>query len=78
MITVKYSCAQCGLVDRDVIVPERGEEDVVTYVRDIIGACVGDDHQRISPHCQARKLTHVKIPLNADPNARVGTKPTPG
>lgn len=75
MITVKYTCEACGLKDRDVIVPEReGDEDVVHYVRDVIGACVGEDHARTSPQCQAKTITNLKIPIDTTtPNARVGS-----
>ncbi len=76
MITVKYTCDACGIKDRDVIVPDRGTfDDVVVYVRDVIGGCIGDDHKLTSPNCRAKTITNLKIPIKPnDPNAGIGTK----
>lgn len=54
MITVKYSCNQCGLVKREVGVPIRREdEDVVHWVEQTVGRAVKRDHNAVSPHCTA-------------------------
>lgn len=66
-ITVKYSCKQCGLVGRDVIVPERKiEDDVVKYLELTVMDCVGADHRRVSPYCRATEIQDLMIPIKED------------
>lgn len=78
MIIVKYSCEQCGLKHRDVIVPERDPaDDALKYVRDIVGDCVAADHAMVSPHCRATHIQELMIPIDpSNPNAPVGMKPS--
>ncbi len=64
-ITVLYSCAGCGVVDRCVVVRARGDEDVVTWVEQTIQV-VGADHSRASPSCRATHLVDLKIPVSGD------------
>lgn len=63
MITIKYTCEQCGIARRDVQVPARTTEDVVAWVREIVARCVADDHARTSPGCTSRKMSELLIPL---------------
>ena len=65
MITVKYSCAECGLNDREVQVPARATEatDVCHWVGVTVAQCVSDDHSRISPSCRSDKASMLKIPM---------------
>lgn len=76
LITVLYTCAECGLTDRPVIVPERDPaEDVVAYVKEKVAACVTEDHRRVSPRCRAQSLTNLKIPVDPNnPDAPIGAK----
>lgn len=63
-LTVLYTCAPCGIHDREVIVPARGDEDVVQWLE---GPCMGAlarDHQSASPGCRATTLTELKIPMS--------------
>ncbi len=79
MITIKYTCNSCGILDRDVICPERqANEDVVAYLRETLAECVAADHSDHSPHCRAATMTNLKIPIDANnPKARIGEKPKP-
>jgi hypothetical protein len=61
---VRYSCPGCGIVDRPVSVPLRGEEDVIQWL-DIVMLAVGDDHKRHSPFCKATHMRDLKIPMPA-------------
>jgi hypothetical protein len=71
-ITCKYSC-RCGIRDAEVEVPARTTEEVVDWVERVLGAAIGADHMKRSPHCRATEMEHVKIPmLGSD---RVGGAP---
>lgn len=72
IITVKYSCAVCGLKDRDVMVPERDPaEDVAHYLNVQLVPCITADHARFSPQCRAERITTIKIPI--DPRNRTAS-----
>lgn len=75
-ITVKYSCAICGITDREVEVPAREspDEDVKHYVEQVIGEKVGFDHMVKSPECFASVMKQLQIPLppKDDPNPWIG------
>lgn len=71
-ITVFYSCAACAVVEAPVVVPARGDEDVVTWTQATAARC-GAAHALRSPHCFATMLD-LKVPL--DPHAdRIGGPP---
>lgn len=65
MITCKFSCPSCGLVDHPVQVPARPtrEHDVVVWVRDVVGYAIGIEHQRVSPRCKATRCERLMIPI---------------
>ncbi len=63
MITLLYSCQACGLVDRPIQVPARTTEDVCDWVGTICAQAIGDDHHTVSPACQSRTMTNLKIPV---------------
>ena len=70
-ITVKYTCHPCGLVKVAVDVPERGEEDVLTWMKQT-SQLIANDHLRRSPACPSRQCD-LLIPHDAhNKNARVG------
>jgi hypothetical protein len=58
-----YSCDLCGIVDRVVHVPARGDEDVVKWVDGVMIAAIARDHAATSPTCNATNLTSVKVPV---------------
>lgn len=61
---VKYSCAHCGLDRVECNVRERtAGEDVVVWVRDILGHALKADHRRRSPLCQSNSAQDVMIPM---------------
>lgn len=62
-VTVKYSCPECGLVDREVRVTSRTDEDVVAWLEDVCMVEVTKDHVSVSPDCVATSLKDLKIPL---------------
>lgn len=63
MITILYTCEECGLRDRSVQCPARTTEDVRVWVGKIVAGCVGADHRKASPGCRAVKMTMLKIPM---------------
>jgi hypothetical protein len=64
-ITVLYTCAQCGALKREVKVPAREDhEDVVHWVREVVGRAVGADHA--TRNCSATTMDHVMIPAPKD------------
>lgn len=63
MITVKYSCAGCGIQRREVQVPARTTEDVVAWIKQTVAHCLSDDHGAQSPQCRNRTMSEVMIPI---------------
>jgi hypothetical protein len=61
--TIKYSCTLCGLQKVSVVVPARGEEDVLVWM-DATGLFLSDDHRKRSPACQTKELQDVMIPMS--------------
>jgi hypothetical protein len=61
-ITIKYSCRECGIVDRDVIVPARTTEDLGVWMG-TLGDCISTDHRLKSPRCRAQSMQNLKIPI---------------
>jgi hypothetical protein len=62
-VTIKYSCPLCGLVDIDVTIPARFEEDdVVVWMKDV-GVYLSEDHSLRSPECHPAALKDIKIPI---------------
>jgi len=69
-IQVRYSCPLCGLVDTEIPVKARGEEDVVTWMEETVIIALANDHNARSPFCKPKQLHNIMIPIqNAD---RVG------
>jgi hypothetical protein len=63
-LNVLYSCHRCGIKDRHVPVRERRDgEDVVHWVKDVVGTALSRDHDAASPHCRITELSDVKIPM---------------
>lgn len=72
MLTVVYKC-HCMPSERSVQVRERLEnEDVVTWVRNIMGIAIQNDHTQNSPLCQRKTMEYVKIPIEEGQN--IGNK----
>lgn len=57
-----YSCPGCGIVDRTVSVPMRGEEDVIAWM-DMVMMALANDHREHSPFCKPSHLVNLKIPV---------------
>jgi hypothetical protein len=69
---VYYKCV-CMADEAAVEVAERGpEQDVVHWVEQTVGRALASDHSSRSPLCARREMEYAKIPVNNDPNARVG------
>lgn len=62
-ITVKYSCADCGLERVSCDVPARGEEDVIVWM-EATASLASKDHNRRSPLCRPTTLTELMIPMS--------------
>ena len=65
-ITVKYSCKECGIVNRDVIMPARKDESepIEQYMKQVVEDCLCEDHARKSPRCKTQNLSDIMIPLS--------------
>lgn len=66
MITVQYSCPECGLKDVPVQVPAREDPDenaVVPWMHEQVIPSVTADHDKRSPKCHPKELKDLKIPL---------------
>lgn len=70
-IQCRYSCAQCGLKRQVVTVKARTDEDIMTWMDQILTPALSADHDRRSPGCHITKLTEVMIPVAAN-NPNVG------
>jgi hypothetical protein len=60
-----YSCTECGIEGAGVDVPEREPEkqNVVEWLEGVAIHVIADDHRRRSPHCQAKQLAELQIPI---------------
>lgn len=67
-IGIKYSCAICKTVDREVQVPARlsPDEDVVKWMEETALRRIGQDHFTRMPGCWAKELKNIKIPIDKD------------
>jgi hypothetical protein len=62
-IKIKYSCLQCSLKNIVLEVPARGDEDVVAWMQNSVGANIKKDHTLRSPECPADSAQEVMIPM---------------
>ena len=62
-ITVKYSCAECGVRKRECRVPARDPKMIVTdWLEKIVIAEIARDHLSVSPNCEADEIQDLMIP----------------
>jgi hypothetical protein len=61
-----YSCSLCGVTKRKVMVPARGDENVVAYVEKVAVPRLVADHLINSPGCKPEKFAEVYIPVTND------------
>ncbi len=66
LILIMFSCPLCGCRDVPVNVPERGDEDVVKWLRSSVDGYVKKAHVARSPTCPARTVD-LKIPMEHRP-----------
>ena len=64
MITLKYTCFQCGLYRVEVEAPARTTEDVNEWVENIAAWAVYQDHIKRSPFCISTKRDELMIPIS--------------
>lgn len=64
MITVKYSCHYCKVVDAQCEVPARdtAEQDVREWMNRVLHI-IALDHRSHYPECKTTHLANLKIPL---------------
>ena len=62
-ITLKYSCHECGLYKIELSVPEREEEDVLTWMENTVGIQIKNDHSSRSPQCKSESIQDLMIPI---------------
>jgi hypothetical protein len=63
MITIYYSCPDCGLDNVPVEVAERTTEDVIQWFEGILTPALMGDHYGRSPDCHPASLKEIKIPI---------------
>lgn len=64
MITVLFSCPECGLVDEKCKVrSRRNGEHVSHWFENALIFSLAIRHQTLSPKCMAGRVSDVKIPL---------------
>ena len=63
-IQCKYSCFKCNIVNRVVTVVARESEDVVYWMENICIVTIAKDHSTQSPHCLAKSLSNLMIPID--------------
>jgi hypothetical protein len=62
MITIKYTCHECGLTEQELDVPERHRAVDVVYWVKMAGSKVGEDHAERRPDCRNNKVD-LMIPV---------------
>jgi len=63
-----YSCDNCKIVKREVMVPERLiDQDILEWMK-ILQMALEIDHGIHSPNCNVRSLTNVMIPIRKTKN----------
>lgn len=78
MITLLFTCDECGLEDEKVIVRAReSSEDIIKYMELTITPAVQHVHQKLSRKkngfsCRAKKITFLKIPFDNEPGSWIG------
>lgn len=71
MIRCQFDCDECGIKDAAFEVRERGKvEDILEWMK-MVTLAVSVTHRKLSPLCDAQKLTALKIPLPSG-HSRVG------
>jgi hypothetical protein len=61
-VKVRYSCWLCGVRQREVLVPARGEEDAGAWLKGTCMPRVRADHANVSTSCPAESVD-VIIPM---------------
>ncbi len=60
--TCKYTCKLCGIQRVAIELPARSTESVTVWM-DATVRRIAADHRRRSPHCQAKELSELLIPM---------------
>lgn len=59
-----YTCKSCGVLDRPVQMPARGDdESVADWMNKVCAPAISRDHENYSPHCTQRTMRNLKIPI---------------
>lgn len=66
LLTVRYSCGLCGLLDVEVGVPAR------TPDLDVVAWTVSRHHSLVSPGCRPKEIQNIKIPVDAIGSEGIG------
>lgn len=64
LLSCRYSCPLCGLLDVAFDAPARGDEDVLVWMKQTFEPALFGDHQKRSPGCSPASLKDVKIPIS--------------
>lgn len=63
---VRYKCV-CMAAETEVGVRARRDgEDVVAWVREIVGGAIAADHHQRSPRCPRKTMEYAKIPVRPE------------
>lgn len=66
MIVCKFTCNRCDADSVPFRVRGRAsEEDPIRWIKDVVGAAMGEAHRRHSPHCTGDKAD-LMLPMPKD------------
>ena len=72
-LIVLFDCPACGLLKAKAPVRLRGmDEDVVVYVRDVIGRAMSEAHDILAPLCRPKSFSNVMIPMKPGSELGIG------
>jgi hypothetical protein len=66
-VTVKFSCALCGLYRVECLVPERDADQGVVPWMENVTWLISREHDRLSPDCHPPSLSELLVPMTGRP-----------
>lgn len=65
MITVLFTCRECGLTDCEVAVEAREEsQGVIWWMQEVVTVAIRAKHVLLAPLCMAKEMANLKIPID--------------
>src|SRR4051812_12138950 len=64
VISVRFTCKECGCRDHLVSVTARPkEQNVVEWMTDVVVMAIAARHHLLSPRCKAKTISAIKVPM---------------